>query len=82
VDLPQCPDAYKQGSLAIRESLNMLRQETSLEWSVLSPSADLYAGQPPAHSDLGQCRGDGEMVGRMPVTLDFVLSNTISLLTF
>lgn len=44
VDLPDFPKEYKQGALATREALNMLRKETALEWSFLSPSADLYPG--------------------------------------
>ena len=45
VDLPQFPAEYKQGALATREAFNMLRREPSLEWSFLSPSADLSPGQ-------------------------------------
>ena len=45
VDLPEFPAEYKQGALATRETLTMLRQETGLEWSFLSPSADLVPGQ-------------------------------------
>lgn len=45
VDLPGFPAEYKQGALASRETLSMLRQETGLEWSFLSPSADLFPGQ-------------------------------------
>jgi uncharacterized protein len=45
VDLPGFPPEYKQGALATREALGMLRQETSLEWSFLSPSADLFPGE-------------------------------------
>ena len=45
VDLPGFPTEYKQGALATREALNILRQETSLDWSFLSPSADLSPGQ-------------------------------------
>ncbi|HKU53435.1 MAG TPA: NAD(P)-dependent oxidoreductase, partial [Nitrospira sp.] len=30
---------------ATREALNMLRQEHGLEWSFLSPSADLFPGE-------------------------------------
>lgn len=44
VDLPEFPAAYKQGALATREALNLLRKELSLEWSFLSPSADLFPG--------------------------------------
>ena len=45
VDLPEFPAEYKQGALATREALNMLRKEGSLEWSFLSPSADLSPGE-------------------------------------
>lgn len=44
VDLPEFPAEYKQGALATREALNMLRKEPSLDWSFLSPSADLFSG--------------------------------------
>lgn len=45
VDLPGFPAEYKQGALATREALNMLRKESGLDWSFLSPSADLSTGQ-------------------------------------
>jgi hypothetical protein len=45
VDLPGFPAEYKQGALATREALNMLRKESGLDWSFLSPSADLAPGQ-------------------------------------
>jgi len=45
VDLPEFPAEYKQGALATREALNLLRNEPSLDWSFLSPSADLFPGQ-------------------------------------
>jgi len=44
VDMPGFPAEYKQGALGTREALNMLRKETDLEWSFLSPSADLFPG--------------------------------------
>lgn len=53
VDLPQFPEEYKQGSLATREALNMLRRETTLEWTVLSPSADLFSGERTGRFRLG-----------------------------
>jgi putative NADH-flavin reductase len=45
VDLPEFPAEYKQGALATREALNLLRNEPSLDWSFLSPSADLFPGR-------------------------------------
>lgn len=45
VDLPGFPAEYKQGALATREALNLLRKESTLDWSFLSPSADISPGQ-------------------------------------
>ena len=45
VDLQEFPAEYKQGALATREALNLLRKEPDLDWSFLSPSADLFPGQ-------------------------------------
>src|SRR6187549_3294048 len=45
VDLPEFPAEYKQGALATREVLNLLRKESTLEWTFLSPSADLFSGE-------------------------------------
>ncbi len=45
VDLPEFPAEYKQGALATREALNLLRKKPDLDWSFLSPSADLFPGQ-------------------------------------
>ena len=45
VDMLGFPAEYRQGALAMREALNMLRKEPSLEWSFLSPSADLFPGE-------------------------------------
>ena len=53
VDLPGFPAEYKQGALATREALTMLRQETGLDWSFLSPSADVFPGQRTGQFRLG-----------------------------
>lgn len=45
LDLPGFPAEYKQGALATREVLNLLRKESVLDWSFLSPSADLTPGR-------------------------------------
>lgn len=45
VDLPEFPKEWKQGALATREALSLLRNEPQLDWSFLSPSADLAPGQ-------------------------------------
>lgn len=45
VDTPQFPAEYKQGALAAREALNLIRQEESLDWTFLSPPILLTPGE-------------------------------------
>jgi uncharacterized protein len=54
VDLPEFPKEWKQGALATREALTLLRQEPGLDWSFLSPSADLSPGQRTGKFRLGK----------------------------
>lgn len=44
VDTPQFPAEWKQGALAAREALNLIRQEGSLDWSFVSPAVMLAPG--------------------------------------
>ena len=53
VDTSEFPKEWKQGSLATREALNQLRKEPGLDWSFLSPSADLSPGQRTGEFRLG-----------------------------
>jgi putative NADH-flavin reductase len=45
VDTPDFPQQFKQGALATREALNMLKLEHELLWTFLSPSAKLEPGE-------------------------------------
>jgi putative NADH-flavin reductase len=45
VDTPQFPAEWKQGALAAREALNLVRQETSLDWTFVSPAVMLAPGE-------------------------------------
>ena len=45
VDTPSFPAEWKQGALAARDALNLLRGETSLEWTFLSPPVFLEPGE-------------------------------------
>ena len=45
VDTPEFPAEYKQGALAARELLSRIKQETTLDWSFVSPPIGLAAGQ-------------------------------------
>jgi putative NADH-flavin reductase len=69
VDLPEFPSEYKQGALATREALDLLRKEPSLDWSFLSPSADLFPGQRTGKFRLGtdQLLADAQGKSRISV---------------
>lgn len=49
VDTPPFPAEYKQGALAAREALNELKQESSLDWSFVSPPIALAPGARSGH---------------------------------
>ncbi|MDW5441384.1 NAD(P)-dependent oxidoreductase [Polaromonas sp. SM01] len=44
VDTPEFPAAYKQAALAAREALNLIKLETTLDWSFVSPPIGLAPG--------------------------------------
>lgn len=45
VDTPEFPAQWKAGALAAREALNLLRAQTELDWSFVSPPAHLVPGE-------------------------------------
>ncbi|ADB37771.1 NAD(P)-dependent oxidoreductase [Spirosoma linguale] len=45
VDTPQFPAAYKPGATAARDYLSHLRQNTTLDWTFLSPAINLAPGE-------------------------------------
>lgn len=45
VDTPEFPEQWKAGSLAAREVLYLLQDESELEWTFLSPSATISPGE-------------------------------------
>ncbi len=44
VDTPGFPAAYKPGASAARDYLDLLRQETGLDWTYLSPAILMHPG--------------------------------------
>jgi len=44
VDSPQFPGEWKQGALAARDYLDMIKEEKELEWTFLSPSIEMHQG--------------------------------------
>ena len=45
VDSPDFPAEWKQGALAAREALRQIQQESSLDWTFLSPAVFLKPGE-------------------------------------
>jgi putative NADH-flavin reductase len=45
VDSPNFPDAYEAVALAHREALRLYQQETELEWTFMSPAAEIFPGE-------------------------------------
>jgi putative NADH-flavin reductase len=44
VDTPQFPEAYKAGAGAARDYLNILKKDTLLDWTFLSPAIEMHPG--------------------------------------
>jgi len=53
VDTPDFPDQWKASALGAREALNLLRQEHTLNWTMLSPSALIQPGERTGRFRLG-----------------------------
>ena len=53
VDTPQFPEQWKAGALAAREVLYLLRDESELEWTFLSPSSMIAPGERTGRFRLG-----------------------------
>jgi len=45
IDTPDFPEAYRASAEGARQALNLLRAETELNWTMLSPSAMIAPGQ-------------------------------------
>jgi len=44
VDTPEFPAEWKEGATAARDYLNILKKETELDWTFLSPAINLHPG--------------------------------------
>ncbi|MGM3390008.1 NAD(P)-dependent oxidoreductase [Stutzerimonas stutzeri] len=54
IDLPDFPEAYKEEASRGAEFLAQLRQETELDWTFLSPSAEFVPGERTGRFRLGK----------------------------
>jgi putative NADH-flavin reductase len=53
VDTPQFPAEWREGALGARDALESLRQEAALEWTFISPPANLHPGERTGRYRLG-----------------------------
>lgn len=53
IDTPHFPAEYKEGAEGARQALNLLQQETLLDWVFVSPPALLAPGERSGHYRLG-----------------------------
>jgi putative NADH-flavin reductase len=44
IDTPHFPEEYKPGASAAREYLNILKTDTNLDWTFLSPAIEMHPG--------------------------------------
>ena len=44
IDTPKFPEEYKPGAEAARDYLNILKKETELDWTFLSPAIEMHPG--------------------------------------
>ena len=56
IDTPQFPEAWKATAEGARQALELLRQERTLDWTMLSPSAMLEPGERTGKFRLGDDR--------------------------
>jgi uncharacterized protein len=44
VDTPQFPAEYKEGAAALRDYLNIIKEENNLDWTFFSPAIEMHPG--------------------------------------
>jgi len=69
VDSPDLPNWVRPGSLATIDALDQLRKEPELEWSYLSPSAELKPGQRTGRFRLGNDQLLIEATGKSEISV-------------
>ncbi|AOE87614.1 NAD(P)-dependent oxidoreductase [Pseudomonas sp. TCU-HL1] len=69
IDTPDFPAEYKEGAEGARQALNLIREESSLDWSFISPPALLQPGERTGRFRVGgdQLLMDGEHPARISV---------------
>lgn len=68
-DTPEFPGVYKATARGAKDALALLRQETELDWTVLSPAAEIFPGERTGQFRLGtdQLLSDDQEQSRISV---------------
>jgi len=69
VDSPDLPSWMRPGSVATIDALDQLRKEPELDWSYLSPSAELEPGQRAERFRLGNDRLSVDAKGKSEISI-------------
>src|SRR5688572_20780018 len=70
LDTPQFPDAYKPEATAGRNFLNALKQEKSVDWTFLSPSAEFVPGERTGNFRIGDDQLLSDANGRSWISME------------
>jgi putative NADH-flavin reductase len=70
VDTPGFPEAYKPASLAAREALKIYQQERELEWTFVSPAAEIAPGERTGKFRTGANQLLTDATGRSFITME------------
>lgn len=70
VDTPDFPEQWKAGALGTRDVRNLLREEKTLDWTFLSPSAMLQPGERTGKFRLGTTKMLADAKGESHISLE------------
>jgi putative NADH-flavin reductase len=75
VDTPEFPEAYKPAALAHREALKIYQKEKELEWTYISPSAEIMPGERTGNFRMGKNQMLFDEQGRSYISMeDFAIA--------
>jgi putative NADH-flavin reductase len=70
VDTPQFPAEWKTGATAARDYLNILKKETELDWTFISPAANLHPGERTGKFRLGTDNPVADADGKCEISVE------------
>jgi putative NADH-flavin reductase len=70
VDTPEFPAEWKSGATAARDYLNILKKETGLDWTFISPAANLHPGERTGKFRLGTDNPVADAGGKNEISVE------------